>query len=398
MFRQRHKKTDQLPLIAHIIHRLAAGGLENGLVNLINHLPREKYRHVIICLTDFTDFRNRIQHPDVPVIPLQKRDGKELGIYSRMWKILRALNPDIVHTRNLSAMEHAIIARLAGVAGRIHSEHGRDMYDLDGKNFKYKILRQLASRSIQQFITVDADLMRWLIDFIGISACRVHRIHNGVDIHLFQPRTDARKPLTPVGFLPRNSLIIGTVGRLHPVKDPLNLVHAFVQLVHSDISLKKYLRLVMVGDGPLREKCQQILHETDTAELAWLPGHYDDIPALMRLLDLFILPSLREGMSNTILEAMASGLPVIATQVGGNPELVEENRTGMLVPPANSIRLAEAIGSYLKNREKLKQQGQAGRAKVEKEFSIEVMVRRYAQVYDDVLNSSNGQSTQVHGF
>lgn len=384
--------TENPPLIAHIIHRLAAGGLENGLVNLINHLPREKYRHAIICLTDFSDFRNRILRPDVAVIPLHKRDGKDLGIYRRMWKTLQALNPQIVHTRNLSAMEHGIIARLAGVAGRIHGEHGRDIYDLDGKSFKYKILRQLASHSIQKYITVDADLRRWLTDFIGVPASRVHSIYNGVDIHRFQPRNGERNPLTPVGFIPSGGLVIGTVGRLHPVKDPLNLVHAFVQLVHSDVTLKDYLRLIMVGAGPLREKCQQILAETDTAALAWLPGHHDDIPGLMRLLDLFVLPSLREGMSNTILEAMASGLPVIATQVGGNPELVEENRTGMLVPPANSMRLAEAIGSYLRNREKLRQQGQAGRAKAEKDFSIEVMVRRYAQVYDDVLNSSNGQS------
>lgn len=395
MFTKHLKRTPQPPLIAHIIHRLAAGGLENGLVNLINHLPPEKYRHAIVCLTDYTDFRDRIRRMDVPVIALHKRDGKDLGIYPRMWKTLRSLNPDIVHTRNLSAMEHAIIARLAAVAGRIHGEHGRDIYDLDGKSFKYKILRQLASRSIQQYITVDADLLNWLTDFIGIQANRIIRIHNGVDIHRFQPRTGARKPLAPAGFLPGNALVIGTVGRMHPVKDPLNLVHAFVQLVHSDVSLKKYLRLVMVGAGPLREKCLQILNETETATLAWLPGHHDDVPGLMGLLDLFILPSLREGMSNTILEAMASGLPVIATQVGGNPELIEENKTGMLVPPANAVKLAEAIGSYIKNPEKLRQQGQAGRAKVEKEFSIQAMVKRYTQVYDAVLNRTNAQLTAI---
>ena len=116
---------DQPPLIAHVIYRFGIGGLENGLVNLINNMPAGRYRHAIICLTDYTDFRNRLKSQDIPVIAVHKRDGKDFSAYVRLWKIFRKLRPDFVHTRNLGTVDVAIPAALAGVRYRIHGEHGR---------------------------------------------------------------------------------------------------------------------------------------------------------------------------------------------------------------------------------------------------------------------------------
>src|SRR5690242_14112789 len=127
------------PLIAHIIYRLDVGGLENGLVRLINQAPADRYRHAIICLTESTDFSRRIRQPDVPVIQLQKRGGREISVYRRLWRALKGLGPTIVHTRNLGVLEAQIAAALAGVPVRIHGEHGRDMYDLDGSSVKYRL-------------------------------------------------------------------------------------------------------------------------------------------------------------------------------------------------------------------------------------------------------------------
>ena len=131
-----------VPLIAHVIFRLDIGGLENGLVNLINHMPESRYRHAIICLQNYTDFRLRIRREDVPVFALNKAEGKDFHLYSQLWHLLRNIKPHIVHTRNLAALDCQFVAALAGVRARVHGEHGWDMMDLHGSNFKYNLLRR----------------------------------------------------------------------------------------------------------------------------------------------------------------------------------------------------------------------------------------------------------------
>jgi glycosyltransferase involved in cell wall biosynthesis len=143
----------------------------------------------------------------------------------------------------------------------------------------------------------------------------------------------------------------------------------------------------MIGDGPLRRESQKLLSEAGVADLAWLPGERADIPELLRAIDLFVLPSIAEGISNTILEAMVSGLPVVATYVGGNSELVVEGETGMLVPSSDPVAMAEAIQSYLKDPEKLARHGQTGRKRAVEHFSIEKMVEGYLSLYDEVLSA-----------
>lgn len=378
----------QPPLVVHVINRLAVGGLENGLVNLINRMPPDRYRHAIVCLTDSTDFRDRLADRNIPVVALRRGSGHDLGCYVRMWKVLRSFNPAIVHTRNLPALEYGVIAAMAGIRGRIHGEHGRDVYDLDGSNRKYRLLRKLVNPFIHCFTTVSKDLQGWLIDSVGIQADRVIQIYNGVNIERFSPRASGRVPIGPAGFMKAEHILIGTVGRMQPVKDQLTLVRAFVHLLMCEPQWRDVVRLVIVGDGPLREESKILLRDAKVESCAWLPGERADVPELMRSLDLFILPSRAEGISNTILEAMATGLPVIATRVGGNPELVEPGKTGMLIPPADPVALAAAISVYVRARHLLVQHGQAARVCVEERFSMDAMVNGYLAAYDRVLEGT----------
>ncbi len=375
----------QPPLILHVIHRLAVGGLENGLVNLINHTPPERYRHAIVCLSDFTDFRERIEARDVPVIALHKRQGKDPGIHAVLWKVLRNLQPTIVHTRNLPAMEYAVSAMLAGVPRRVHGEHGRDIYDLDGLNPRYNLLRKAMRPFIHRHVAVSKDLERWLIRTVGVPPGRVAQIYNGVDAGRFRPRSGARRNLGPAGFCTEETLVLGTVGRMEAVKDPLTLVRAFLRLLEVEPTARERARLVMIGDGALKKDAEGLLASAGAAHLAWLPGERNDVPEIMRSLDLFVLPSLREGISNTILEAMATGLPVVATGVGGNAELVEDRKTGTLVPAADPSAMAAAIRGYVLDRERLIGHGKAGRRRVDERFSIGSMVDSYLALYDAVL-------------
>ncbi len=375
---------DIRPLVVHLMHRFDTGGLENGVVNLINHMPADTYRHAIIALTEVTDFKKRILRSDVEFFALNKKPGHAFWIYPELYRLFRQLKPTILHTRNLAALEATAPAWAARVPVRIHGEHGRDVGDFDGTNKKWQWIRRIYSPFVKHYIALSQDLADYLVHPVGIGAKRVTQIYNGVDSTRFHPATK-RQDITGSPFNSPELWLVGTAGRMQTVKDQTNLAHAFVRAIQAEPALRKHLRLVMVGDGPLREKSLAILDAAGLSELAWLPGERNDIPDIMRGLDCFVLPSLGEGISNTILEAMASGLPVIATSVGGNPELVNEGITGHLVPAADPEALSRAIITLAKSPEKSRAMGCAGRLRVEAKFSMAAMVDSYKQLYDRQL-------------
>lgn len=375
---------DVRPLVAHVIHRFDTGGLENGVVNLINHMPADAYRHAVIALTDITDFKNRIQRPDVQFFALNKQPGHVLWIYPQLYRLFRQLKPAIVHTRNLAALEATVPAWAARVPARIHGEHGRDVGDFDGTNKKCQWIRRIYSPFVKHYIALSQDLAHYLTHSVGIGAKRVTQIYNGVDTSRFHPSSQ-RQDIPGSPFNKAGLWLVGTAGRMQTVKNQTNLARAFVQAINAEPRLRERLRLVMVGDGPLRNESLAILESAGLAELAWLPGERKDIPDVMRGLDCFVLPSLGEGISNTILEAMSSGLPVIATAVGGNPELVDDARTGHLVPAADPGALARAIIALALTPEKARAMGNAGRKRIEAQFSITAMIDSYQQIYDRLL-------------
>ncbi|HSI23363.1 MAG TPA: TIGR03088 family PEP-CTERM/XrtA system glycosyltransferase [Methylophilaceae bacterium] len=370
------------PLIVHVIHRFGIGGLENGVVNLINHMPEERYRHAIVCLQGYTDFRKRLQRENVAIHDMAKRDGHDPRVYWRLFRIFRQLRPAIVHTRNLSAMEVQAIAALAGVPGRVHGEHGRDTYDLHGRNRKYNLLRRLVRPYIGHYIAVSKDLQNWLMSAVGVKRGNISQIYNGVDSIRFRPAQTPRAQLGPPGFFDENNIVIGSVGRMAAVKDYPNLVQAFLKLLHQEPALRDRLRLLIVGGGEARDTCLRVMNQHGVGQLAWLPGERSDIPELMAAMDIFVLPSLGEGISNTILEAMATGLPVIATRVGGNPELVQEGVTGRLVPPADPDALVQTLLEYVRDADRRHAHGRAAREIIDRQFSIPAMVQGYLSVYD----------------
>jgi sugar transferase (PEP-CTERM/EpsH1 system associated) len=381
-----------LPLVVHVVYRFGVGGLENGLVNLINHMPPDRYRHVIVCLTRSTAFKTRINRQCVLIVELNKAAGQDLRVHQRFWRVLRRLRPDIVHTRNLATLEFQLTSALARVPGRVHGEHGRDIYDLDGTNIKYNILRKAVRPFVRQYTAVSTDLRQWLIDTVGVCSGRVTQIYNGVDLVKFSPRKSTSERAFPKGFAPSDAFIVGTVGRMEPVKDPITLIQAFLRLVQSSQTARLRMRLIVVGDGSLYRHANELLRNSHAENLVWLPGEREDVPELMRAMDLFVLPSLREGISNTILEAMATGLPVVAAHTGGNPEIVTPRETGELIPHSNPVAMADAIGSYFSDPCKVSDHGRNGREKVKCQFSMEAMINGYISTYDDVLSKTGGTS------
>ena len=382
---------DPRPLVAHVMYRFDTGGLENGVVNLINHMPADSYRHVIIALTEVTDFRKRIQRHDVQFIALNKAPGHGFWLYPKLFKLFRRLRPAIVHSRNLAALEVQFPAWLAGVPVRIHGEHGRDVGDLDGTNVTLQRVRRFYRPFVSYYLALSRDLAQYLTGIIRVPKHKVLQVYNGVDSVRFHPG-QANQPLVACPFSRPAHWLLGTVGRMQAVKDQPTLARAFIRALQIEPLLKQSLRLVMIGDGPLRAECQQLLASANVAELAWLPGERSDIPELMRGLDCFALPSLAEGISNTILEAMASGLPVIATDVGGNADLVTIDGTGTIVPAADPEAMAQEIVRLATQPNLAKNMGIAGRSKIEQKFSMEAMVAAYQGAYDKLLHRTGASS------
>jgi glycosyltransferase involved in cell wall biosynthesis len=224
-------------------------------------------------------------------------------------------------------------------------------------------------------------LRRWLVEDVRIRASKVVTIHNGVDVTRFAGSTrDAARAALGIAA---TELVVGTVGRLNPVKDQATLVHAFERL-----GLRyPHAVLVIAGDGPLRGDLEHLVDTLQLRDRVRLLGERRDIPAVLAALDVFVLPSIAEGISNTILEAMASGLPVIATHVGGNPELLEAGTTGMLVPAGQPATLADALAAYIDDGHLREVHGKNGRQRAVERFGLARMSDNYAALYTGLLRT-----------
>jgi sugar transferase (PEP-CTERM/EpsH1 system associated) len=368
------------PLVVHLIYRLDFGGLETLMAECINRMPEGKYRHAIICLTGYTGFADRIAKPGVGIFALDKPPGLAPLTHLRLWKLLRQLRPAVLHTYNLAAIEYNLTAALAGVPARVHAEHGRDASDPEGRNRKHNLLRRFLTPMIDCFIPVSRDLQRWLSDVIGVPNSKNLLINNGVD-------TDAFRPAVAQEYKAGSHFVIGTVGRIQDVKNHAGLVDAFIRLRAMLPEHASRLRLAIVGDGPLLPVLKAQVNAAGIADAVWLPGARNDIARIMQGFSVFTLSSIAEGTPVTLLEAMACGLPVVATSVGGIPETVVDNVTGKLVPPSDPDALANALAFYVRQPESLSAHGAAARERIERNYSITAMVSAYADLYDELCRT-----------
>ena len=371
------------PLVLHVIHHLVTGGMENGLVNLVNTMPESSYRHAIACIEDYSAFRDRIRRPGVEVFALHRSRVGIWRVRRELFSLCRHLRPAIIHSRNMSGLDAIVPAMLAGVRRRLHGEHGWDVGDLRGERRKPALVRRLHSPFVSRYVTVSRDLARYLESRVGIAASRITHICNGVDTNRFAPTGEGpRRRRLPAALRDENRVLIGTVGRIQPVKDQMLLLRAFAAAREAQPELRDRMRLAVVGDGPLLGELRALAASLGIAGETWLPGALDDVPEVLRAFDLFVLPSLNEGISNTILEALASGLPVVATNVGGNPELIDDGVTGKLVAAGDLATLARTIGEYAADGVLRRRQSEAARRVAIERFSLATMVGRYQALYD----------------
>ncbi|GHT94285.1 glycosyl transferase family 1 [Betaproteobacteria bacterium] len=370
--------------ILHCVYSFDTGGLEHLVVALINRLPVEGFEHTVLALTRIGNCRALIERDDVRLIALDKPAGHALRLYPRIFSLLRQLAPDVVHSCNMAALEVAPLAWLAGVRRYVHAEHGWDMNDLGGSNPRYLRLRRFYRRFVDHQIAVSANIRDYLTQRVGVRPEHVSLINNGVELEVYAPRTGLSMPPMPPDcpFEPGRHRLIGTVGRFATVKNQVFLARAFARAVTSGAPGAEDLRLIIVGEGEKRGEIEAELRAGGVLERAWLPGVRDDVPRILPGLDCFVLPSYSEGTSLAIQEAMACGLPVLATAVGGTPDLVTEGESGFLVRPDDDVALAGRIVQLAAAPELCATMGARARRRAERDFDIRRTIGRYGELFN----------------
>jgi sugar transferase (PEP-CTERM/EpsH1 system associated) len=362
--------------ILHVLHSFAPGGLENGVVNIINRSP-DHLEHELCFLDRGGEFLERLARP-VVYHELQKPPGNDFHVILRLRELFRKRGVDIVHTRNWGGFDGVLASCLTLRPAVIHSEHGRDIADPAGMNFRRNLTRRALAFRARKFVTVSKDLDCWLRRTVGVPESKLILIPNGVDIECFRPGKE-HALRTDLGIA-QDEFVVGTVGRLDPIKNHEGLVHA-VRMLHEQ---GYKVRLVIIGDGPNRSRIETILKSSNIEDRVLLLGARTDVASLYRTFDTFVLNSVAEGMSNTLLEAMASGLPIVCTAVGGSVELVCDGDSGVLVEPGDDGALAKAIQKYMDSSETRTDYGRRARKIAIENFSLDRMVSRYVDLYESV--------------
>lgn len=363
--------------IAHVSASLHYGGKENGVVNLVNRLDPAIFENYIFTYVRGGALARRVDPVRCRVVELGDKLGGDYRLYFKLAREFHRYRIHLAHTHSwATVMEGIIGARLARVPIIIHGEHGT--MKADTKLHIY--IQRLLWHNADQMLSVSNVLRENLHRQFNFPKEKIRVVANGVDLARFTLARADDDYKSRLG-LPANALVFGAIGRVVPVKAYPVLLQA-AKIVFHEIPAA---HLVMVGDGPQLETLVQLAEEYQIAARVHFLGARKDVPEILRGLDVFVLSSESEGMSNTILEAMASARPVVATAVGGNPELVVDGETGLLVPPHDPPAMAAAIMKLLRAAELRQQMGWLGRQRVEEKFSLEVMVQNYAKVYLDAF-------------
>ncbi len=362
--------------ILHIIDSLGNGGLENGVVNLVRHMDSRRFEHCICTVRELGANLDAVRASGAGITHIGK-EGKRFQTPALL-RVIRELRPDIVHTRNWGSIEGVLAARLGRCGATIHSEHGLE--SAAGSLPQRRIwFRRLAFELADRVLCVSHRLKDYYSRTTGFRARRIAVIHNGVDCGRFFPDPAARARIRRELNIGDNEFCVGCVGNLLPVKDHDTLLRALAILGGES----KGWRVVIAGEGPTRPNLEVAAQAIGRlgVQTSFL-GTWKRVPELLNAFDVYVLPSLNEGISNSLLEAMATGLPVLATDVGGTPEVVDDGRSGLLFPAGGSEKLANRLMDLRISTCLREQLGREARRHAQEHFSIQAMVRRYEDLYE----------------
>jgi glycosyltransferase involved in cell wall biosynthesis len=375
--------------ITHFVETLNRGGLERVVIDLVRAQQEAGHRCQVVCLFERGSLAPELDELGVPVVSCDKRRGLDLRALLRARRFIRRHATDILHTHNAISHYYAVLAsrglRLQRV---VNTRHGmgttRALAQRDSRRFSWRDnrLEWLYGKSMRHtdvVATVCETARHEFAQRPDVPAEKVVAVPNGIRVDKFRPVSpESQQQLKASLGLTKAARVAGFVGRLTWAKDHATLIHAFA-LVRKRLPESA---LVLIGDGPLKPDLMELARTEGVGDTIHFLGDRSDIPELLSGMDLFVMSSVTEGYSIALLEACASGLPIVATRVGGNAEIVREGINGTLVAARDPVALADAIIAVLSRTEHAREMGNAGRTWALDQGSFRTMASRYASIYE----------------
>lgn len=383
--------------VMHVVDVLGLAGMEFGVMKLVNGLAKTSIRSSIVCIRSRLVAAKQILHPEIPVFELHKPPGRDLRSVMRLAALLRKERIDVLHSHNWPTYFYSVMAaKLARVPILLHGEHGREAQAQSGRRTR---LCSWLAYGVTHFVTVSEELARTLAVSWNVRPERISCIPNGVNLDLFGQAAGARSLRRDLQLTPECPVLMN-IGRLVPVKDHPTLLRAFALVLKA----RPDARLLIIGGKAGSEgkhyAAAEVQHRIDALvkslgieHAVRLTDTRQDVADLLAMCQVYVNSSAFEGMSNTILEAMASGRPVVATAVGGNPELVQDGVTGYLVPSGDSHAMAQRILTLLDDPAQAAAFGRSARQAVEHRHSMAGMIEAYRTLYQELYRGDGSAGT-----
>ncbi len=366
--------------ILHVLDSLAVGGMERVVIDVVNGLDPAQFKQAVCCLSRKGEAARHLRD-EARCIDLGKGASADYLMPMKIARVIGEERPDIIHSQSWSGVD-AALAKLIVRRGRlVHSEHGRNLPYIHFEPLKRRIARRALYHLADAVFAISGEVRDYYCRETGFAPARMAVIPNGIDLRRIDSAdsTGVREELG----IGDEDFVVGTVARLDTTKDTVTLVRAFAKLRRERQTSSQ--KLMIVGDGDQKPALERLVAEQGLTDAVLFTGTRHDVPRLLNAMNLFALSSLSEGLPVTALEAMGASLPIVATNVGALPELVEEGATGFLVEPMRTEEMAARLARLAADRELARQFGAAARRKVEREYGIDRMLRRYADLYLDVV-------------
>lgn len=373
-----------LPLrVAHVVLALDVGGLERNVINQVREGHGLGQSVSVVCLERPGTLASQVETLGGHLVCLDKRPGIRLELIVKIWAVLRKIRPDIVHTHQIGTLIYAgPAAHGASVPLVVHTEHGTE--NCAGR-LRTRLLGRLAGRYAARFYCLSEDMAAQVRANRIAPRPKVHVIHNGIDMARFRERHDPDSMRRSFG-IPFGAPVVGTVGRLNEIKRQDLLIRAFAEVRRRVPDA----HLLLVGDGPLIDDLRALAASLELSESVHFAGYRPHSAPYLQMMDIFALTSRSEGTPQAMLEALVTGLPVIASRVGGIPEVIEDGRTGLLFKPDDEAALATGLVRLIADKDLARRLGEAGRSRVESTFDIRRMARDYHNHYLELLGALRG--------
>lgn len=357
--------------ILHLIETSGPGGAENMLINLVRNLDSNRYKS-IICLLKDGWLNSQLQTLGFQTAVVAQEKSYDFNWFSRIKEVLRQNSVDLMHSHEFAMNSYGSILSCLTDIPIVATVHGKNYYPA---KYRRRIAYFFVSKQARM-VAVSLDLKNFLTKKLAIRSEDVLVIHNGIDPENYR-ECDDKDTLRKELDIPIEQPVIGTVGNLYPVKDHKTLLRAAAMITTSFDGAT----FLIAGRGQLLEELQREAASLGIEKNIRFLGFRNDIPRLLHAMDVFVLPSISEGLPLSVLEAMAAGRPVVASDVGGIREVITDGVTGFLIPPGAPEKLADKLLTLLHRPHAAASMGLAGRARIQQYFSVQKMVREYAALY-----------------